>query len=388
MNGSGAREPRQMRGWPRPLGRLDIYVGGLFLSSFATALLAMVGLFLLLEFSSKLDNYLEPWEGGGHAPLTALIGNLLWTIPGLFLQIAPFATLAAGLFTAAHLQRANETVGVLSAGTSSLSLLRPVLVGGFVVALGMVGLRERGLGFCVDRKEAALDILNNQRFERTYRDLLVRDQDGNVVRLARYHPGDADTEPRGEGLTATFREPDGWMSIEASGVRWLSTAAAGEDAREQGFWDLTDGVRHRFGREQTEEPVFRLEASSLTPTLASAAHRAREDSQDLSLAEVRALERRDVNNVLYPTLRQIHLTFPLANLVLLLIGLPLVMRQPRSRAPRGIALACLTCLFYFSADFVLRSLGLAGSLSPLLATWLPILLFGSLGCVAFANQDT
>jgi lipopolysaccharide export system permease protein len=363
-------------------------VGGLFLSSFATALLAMVGLFLLLEFSSKLDDYLEPWEGGGHAPLMALVEYLLWTIPGLFLQLAPFATLAAGLFTATHLQRTNETVGVLSAGTSSLSLLRPVLLGGLLVALCMVGLRERGLGICVDRKEAALDILNNQRYERTYRNILVRDQDGNVVRLARYHPGGGGEGPRGEGLTATFQERDGWMSIEASSARWVSTADAGEYPRDTGYWALTDGVRHRLGREQTQEAVFRLEAASLTPTLASAAHRARADSQDLSLAEVRALERRDVNNVLYPTLRQIHLTFPLANLVLLLIGLPLVMRQPRSRAAGGIALACLACLFYFSADFVLRALGLQGSLSPLLATWLPILFFGSLGCVAFANQDT
>ena len=372
----------------RPWGRLDSYVGGLFLSSFATALLAMVGLFLLLELSTKLDNYLEPWDDGSHAPLSALVGYLLWTIPGLFLQMAPFATLAAGLFTAAHLQRVNETVGILSAGTSARSLLRPVLLGGLLVALGMAGLRERGLGICVDRKEAALDILHNQRFERTYKNLLVRDEEGNVVRLDRYYPGNDDTPPRARGLTATFQEKDGWMSIEASRAVWVSAAGDGHALDEEGHWRLEDGVRHRLGREQTEEPVERLERVHFTPSIALASHRARRDSQDLSLAEVRALERRDGNNVLYPTLRQIHLTFPLTNIVLLLLGLPLVMRQPRSRAPRGIALACLLCLFYFATDFVLRSLGLQGSLSPLLATWLPILFFGSLGCVTFANMDT
>ena len=36
-------------------------------------------------------------------------------------------------------------------------------------------------------------------------------------------------------------------------------------------------------------------------------------------------------------------------------------------------------MFYFAVDFVFRSLGLGGGLSPILAGWIPILIAGSLG---------
>src|SRR5215831_8901781 len=80
-------------------GRLDRYVGGLFVSSYATAFLLVVGLFLILDMATNLDDYVESWPGGGHVP-TFLIGRYyLLDIPFLFLQIAPFVTLVAGPFT-------------------------------------------------------------------------------------------------------------------------------------------------------------------------------------------------------------------------------------------------------------------------------------------------
>jgi lipopolysaccharide export system permease protein len=83
----------------------------------------------------------------------------------------------------------------------------------------------------------------------------------------------------------------------------------------------------------------------------------------------------------YQTLLQYHLTFPLANVVLLLVGLPVMMRHDRAKGAEGLAAGCLLCVFYFAADFVFRSLGLQGSLDPKLAAWTPVLFFGSLGLV-------
>ena len=39
----------------------------------------------------------------------------------------------------------------------------------------------------------------------------------------------------------------------------------------------------------------------------------------------------------------------------------------------------LLCVAYFSVDFVTRSMGLSGDLSPLMSAWLPVLFFGALG---------
>ena len=48
----------------------------------------------------------------------------------------------------------------------------------------------------------------------------------------------------------------------------------------------------------------------------------------------------------------------------------------------------LLCVFYFGADFIFRNLGIQGSLDPLLASWTPVLIFGSVGFVLFDAMRT
>ena len=92
---------------------------------------------------------------------------------------------------------------------------------------------------------------------------------------------------------------------------------------------------------------------------------------------------RDPDDNSYQTLWHYHLTFPLANLLLLLVGIPLMFNYERGRSTDRIALGGLLCVFYYSADFVFRTLGVKGQLSPLLSAWIPVLVFGSLGIMLY-----
>ena len=149
-----------------------------------------------------------------------------------------------------------------------------------------------------------------------------------------------------------------------------------------------DGVRHVMGDKKVQTPVDVLEGFEFTPDLARTYRRARENPLELSFSEIQDLMQRDPDNVVYQTLWQYQLTFPLANLVLLLVGLPAMMAHERRRTTDRMVLGGLLCLFYFGTDFVSRNLGLEGDLSPLLASWTPVLLFGSLGVVLFESMRT
>ena len=72
----------------RLFGRLDRYVGGLFVNSYATALFLVVGLFLILDMASNLDDYLEPWPDGTRASNLLIVWYYLLDLPFLFLQVA------------------------------------------------------------------------------------------------------------------------------------------------------------------------------------------------------------------------------------------------------------------------------------------------------------
>ena len=153
-------------------------------------------------------------------------------------------------------------------------------------------------------------------------------------------------------------------------------------------WRLEGGVDREVADSQKKEAIEWLSGVEFAPELAITYWRAIEDPLSLSFSEVRDLARRDPDNVVFQTLMQYHLTFPLANLVLLLVGLPVLLRPDSRRGALGLAIGCLLCVFYFAADFVLRNMGIQGSLDPVLAAWLPVLTFGSLGLVLYDSMQS
>ena len=116
--------------------------------------------------------------------------------------------------------------------------------------------------------------------------------------------------------------------------------------------------------------------------------KAREKPMDLSFSECRRLLERDAQSDVLRTLLHYHLTFPLAGLVLLAVGLPVVVNPRRGHGVERVALGFLLCVGYFGVDFVCRTLGLQGNLGPLHASWLPVLSFGSLGLVMLGSLRT
>ena len=53
-------------------GKLDRYVGGLFLGAYATALLLIVGLAMIIDVAANL-RYFETWDDGSSASLGLIL---------------------------------------------------------------------------------------------------------------------------------------------------------------------------------------------------------------------------------------------------------------------------------------------------------------------------
>jgi lipopolysaccharide export system permease protein len=364
-------------------GRLDRYVGSLYLASYATAFLTVVGLFLILDLASNLDRYLDPWPDGSRVPTLIILRYYVLNIPFLFLQVAPFVALIAGLFTVAKLMKNSETVAALAAGVSSHRMLTPVFAGGIASALLMFGLREATSAKIANIRDEYRFVLENKRYDRVYKDLRVRDLSGSVVLLGEFRPS-VGTPP-----VAEVRRLEAY--VRYSLARWVEIKADRAVYAERGGrigWWLENGLRSETVQGiQRSEPVEFLDGIDFTPKIALSAHRADENPLELSFAEALELSRRDPDNVVYQTLLQYDLTFPLASIVLMLVGLPILL-QHEKRGAEGLAKGSLLCVFYFAADFVFRNMGLQGGIDPLLAAWMPVLSFGSLGLVLYDGMRT
>jgi lipopolysaccharide export system permease protein len=367
-------------------GLLDRYVARQFAGAYLVAAVVVVGLFFVVDLATHLDDYLE--RGGEGTAVARIARYYTLHLPFLYLQVAPFVTLAAGLFSVSRLRRTRESIAALSAGISLQRLLLPVLAAAALLATFQAGLRElatRTFGYERDTLRLLLDgaadeiVLHKVRF---------KDKSGRMIEVREFLPqgrtGGGEAEPAElRGLDAVRLVDEQWLHYEAREARWDPHAAGGPR------WQVVAGFVERLeARGGVREPSERLEDLEFTPDDVWSAWKARENPLDLSFQEARRLAARDPQNVQYRTLQHYLVTFPLANLVLLLVGLPFLLNNERGRGPEGIALGFLLCVFYFGADFVALTLGMQGQISPLLASWLPLLTFGSLGAVLFASMRT
>ncbi len=164
-------------------GRLDRYVGWTFASSYVTALFVVMGLFVIMDMASNLDDYLEPGKDGSTASSAVIAAYYLFNLPVLFLQAAPFITLIAGLFTLTRLLGNNEVGAVLAAGVSGRRLLLPIFRGGFLALVGMVALRETATTTILPVRDSLHYVLEEKSHDRVYRTLRMRDLSESHLRF-------------------------------------------------------------------------------------------------------------------------------------------------------------------------------------------------------------
>jgi len=374
----GERVPGALGTGLRLGGRMDRYVAKLFVGSYAVALLLVVGIFVILDLASNLDDYLATGPDGTTPSGWLVLEAYLYNTPFLFLQVAPFVTLVGGLFTVTKLMKAREVVAALGAGVSSRRMLLPVFLGGMLLGLSMFGLREWATESLGSRRDGLFDYLETRRERPLLDDLWVKDATGNPVRIDTFYPASEGAPARIEGLGATLRQGERWTNVVARSAVYVN-----------GSWSLEEGYREDVDSSvRSREELTELGAFSFSPRDIRTAWRAREQPTELSFSETTELLSRDPDNVQWQTLLQTNLSFPFAHLVLLLVGLPFLLRHDRSKGPEGAGMGFILCVFYFAADFIARSMGLEGELGPLLAAWLPILFFGSLGVVLFSSART
>ena len=77
---------------------------------------------------------------------------------------------------------------------------------------------------------------------------------------------------------------------------------------------------------------------------------------------------------------------PVTTLVFTLLGIPLAITPPRVRYNRGFLLSILIIfIFYIIRAFAIHVLGVSGIIPPLLAVWLPNIILGIIGFIAYRS---
>lgn len=359
------------------MNRLDRYVFRIVVGAFGTGLLFFLFLSIVMDLLGNLSRYVDRAARNGMGGtelalyLAAYYGKLL---PVLFTTITPFVTVIAGMFAVARLQGANEVVPMLFTGRSTQRVLRPMLLCGVMAGLAMAGTWQ----WVVPKLGAAIaeaDSFLNQGAAKQA-NLVVESGES-----PRHHLYVREYDPGARTMLKVAMLSTG--AIEADSVLVTAERARWDDARRD--WQLETGKRRSPRGSQDEDFLGRPD---LTPATLLQRGREQVDPDLQSYTELVAVIAERPNRPDLKLALHRHVTYPIANLILLLLALPLAIHfERRSRIERLLGAIGL-CAAYLFVDLTCQSLGQRGFLHPIVAAWSPTIVFGALGAVLFGSART
>ncbi|GIW72931.1 MAG: hypothetical protein KatS3mg102_2473 [Planctomycetota bacterium] len=352
----------------RIAGTIDRLVARRFASSYLLCLGTAAVLFSVVDALLKLDA-LQRRPG----PLwLAFAEAYALELPLLFQRFGAFVTLAGAMFCVARLVRNNELLPIVASGTSVFRALAPVLLGAALLGGLEFATTELVIPRLADRIRAHGGLSG---WGRGGRPGILRDAAGHTTFAGDYDPA-----------TRTMR----WVSVRERGPdgevlrTWHGDAASWRE----GAWWLARGWVVQGDRVTEVGPPAGLRLPiALQPIDVES------PTEKISLLPFAALRGQVLRQPYLPALRiQLHerITRPLAHLLLVLLGLPFVLREPGARGGVYVGLLALGAIggAYFFAGFYCRALGAAGQLHPFWAAWLPTVAFGLLGIWLFGRVRT
>lgn len=354
-----------------------------YFRSYAIVLTSLLSLYVVLDLFTNIDSFGR--AGGGFVGITQhVIGYYSTQIALIFDRMAEAMTLLAAMFTVSWMQRNNELLPQLSAGIPTRRVIRPVLLGA-AITLSFGPLNQE---FVIPRIADKLMIPKD-------------DPEGAkaVVLMGAYDPSGIHIEgmagfrntQKVVRFYATFPEflpngqpsPSGMVHVSADEAIYIPPG----DREYTGGWEMLKCTPAEFDRplppnlKMIDPGHFFLKTTDVDFDAVSRGSGwfLYAETGKLRALLARAEPRRQAK---VAVLFHMRITRPLGGAVLVLMGLAVILRNPNRHVfiSSGLCLGMAVC--FHLAVLGCKFLGDHGYVSPPLAAWLPVLLYGPFALVS------
>ncbi len=349
---------------------LSFYIIREILSSF---LLGIV-IFTLVLLMGRLIKLTDLVVSHG-VPIADVSRMILYLIPSFLVFTIPMAFLLAVLLAFGRLSADNEIVVMKASGLSLVQILPPVIVCALVailLALGasMIGVPWGNSAF----KELSLQVLK-QNITSTIREKTFWDDIPGIIMYTDHYDernhtlkGVLINDDRNPDSPMTIFARDGNVTTETGTQTLLLTLRNGSIhlAGSDGLYRLVHFGEYimTVGKKESRIAISRKESDMWLPELRHVIDDPGTSPQDRFkfLAEFYS-----------------RFTFPFASLVFAILGVPLGIQNRRSGKSGGFTVSIAIILAYYVLMSVVRTLAEKGTLPPVVALWIPNILFFAIG---------
>lgn len=356
---------------------LDRYLMREYMTFLGVGLAVAAALFIVIDLLQTLDRFLRV-----KPPFVYILEHFLYRLPEALHDGLPVVVLVATIFLFLALSRFHELTAMKAAGISLYRASAPILILGFGIAVASGLFQElllprlNELGEEVDRVKIRGQLPRHlQQRQR----LWMRSSDTRFYRVELLSPGTSDMY----GVTVLEVDKDFRLTrrLDARRAHWTEAG-----------WELTEGAFREIGPQgQVQTVPFARTAVDLKEDISDFTHIQKTVSA-MSYRELKEyITRLEATGFLVKKyLVELHskLSFPLVNLIMVLVAIPFAVQSPRSGRLFGIGLAIAIMAGYLVVHYVAIAFARADLLPPLLAAWTANIIFLGLGASLFLRART
>ncbi len=351
------------------LFKIDKYIIKAFIPSFVICMFAICGIYIVVDAIQKIDDFIE--MGSSAFSLAGHYYALM--VPVFVAQLFPAITLIAASMVLIRFARNNEILAMQVAGINLYRILLPIFILSVIMSFVAVANQE----VLIPRLAEGLVKVEQSAFEEEEKNNILIEDGVNRLLLRVWTLNVIEESLESVYVIGKYENGRKKFTISAKEGRWT----------DDNSWLLMDVVRHDYDEDgKWVAPVQQMNEYLLETTLTpEQLSRVDINSTLKSFRELRELNRKEPGNPRYSVMFHSRVAYPLSNFVLLFLGIPFVVgfqRMSRNVYLR-VGISILICCAFFLLSYICINLGNMGILHPILAAWLPIVIFGSFGLFLF-----
>ncbi len=347
---------------------LNAYILREFLKILAITVISFISIYLIVDIFELVDDFIE--KG---VPLSISARFFIYKLPAILYQISPIAVLMATIITIGILSKHSEITAIKASGISVFRCILPIVWCGLIFSLINIFVNE------------AIAPLTNREM--------------NEIKSTWLETGKANTFNR-EGLW--YRYPGGIYNIrlldrKKNIIQGLSIYEVDRSftpvkkiysdrvEKTDIGWEITSGTVSTFGQDGTAETntISRLPLREISEDLENIGS-SETHPEEMSFMElyryVKRLRESGFDAGRYTVDLHNKLSFPMVNLIMVLIGIPFSLKgERRGGLALGVVATILIGFSYWLVFAVNTSLGHSGIFPPVFAAWFTDIIFCSVG---------
>ncbi|MBS1647060.1 MAG: LptF/LptG family permease [Bacteroidetes bacterium] len=359
------------------LKTIDKYILKKFLGTFIFCTLLIISIVIIFDISEKIDNFIN-------IPLKEIIfEHYINFVPFFINKLSSLFTFISVIFFTSKMASRYETVAILSSGVTYKRFLRPYMIGAGLIAFSSLWLSHFVIPKANRVRQAFEDKYINKNYQTSERNIHRQLDKNTLIYMDSYSNG----AKRGNLFTVEkVKNYKQYYMLSANWVEWDSTKQkwVAHDYYER-FMPTTHADKTykedlKFGQTKDLDINFkpadmgRLESKVEVMTYSELKKYIAAEKEKGSSG----IERFEVENYL-------RTAYPFSTFILTIIGVCISSRRVRGGIGLHLAMGLLLASSYVLFSQVSSIFAINGIMPPLLAVWVPNILYGS---VAFYLYTT